>query len=74
VAETAKELGMSTGTVYGLCADRKLRHERHGFGPGRFKIPADALEKYRRSVTVEARPVVVSYYAWRDSNPQPTAP
>src|SRR4051794_17161388 len=52
VAEAAKELGVSTGTVYGLCASRKLRHERHGLGRGRIKIPDDALQEYRRSVTV----------------------
>jgi excisionase family DNA binding protein len=54
VAEAAKELGVSGNTVYALCANRKLRHERHGLGRGRIKIPEDALEDYRRSVTVEA--------------------
>jgi excisionase family DNA binding protein len=54
VAEAAKELGISAGTVYALCANRKLRHERHGLGRGRIKIPEDALEEYRRSVTVGA--------------------
>jgi excisionase family DNA binding protein len=53
VAEAAKELGVSVGTVYALCARRKLRHERHGLGRGRIKIPEDALEEYRRNVTVE---------------------
>jgi excisionase family DNA binding protein len=52
VAEAAKELGVSAGTVYALCAARKLRHERHGLGRGRIKIPEDALAEYRRSVTV----------------------
>jgi excisionase family DNA binding protein len=52
VAEAAKELGVSAGTVYGLCAGKKLRHERIGLGRGRIKIPEDALEEYRRSVTV----------------------
>jgi excisionase family DNA binding protein len=52
VAEAAKELGVSAGTVYGLCSRRRLRHERHGLGRGRIKIPEDALEEYRQSVTV----------------------
>lgn len=52
VSEAAKKLGISTGTVYGLCASRKLRHERHGLRRGRIKITEDALEEYRRSVTV----------------------
>jgi len=53
VAEAAKELGVSAGTVYALCASRRLRHERHGLGRGRIKIPEDALAEYRRSVTVD---------------------
>jgi excisionase family DNA binding protein len=52
-AAAAKELGVSVGTVYGLCASRKIRHERHGLGRGRIKIPEDALEEYRRRVTVD---------------------
>jgi excisionase family DNA binding protein len=52
VAEAAKELGVSAGTVYALCAARKLRHERIGLGRGRIRIPEDAIQEYRRSVTV----------------------
>jgi excisionase family DNA binding protein len=52
VVEAAKKLGVSTGTVYALCARRKVRHERHGIGRGRIRIPEDALDEYRRSVTV----------------------
>lgn len=54
VAEAAKELGVSPGTVYSLCASRKIRHERIGLGRGTIRIPEDALEEYRRSVTVTA--------------------
>jgi excisionase family DNA binding protein len=54
VAEAAQLLDVSTSLVYGLCAQRKLRHERHGLGRGRIRIPEDALEEYRRSVTVAA--------------------
>jgi excisionase family DNA binding protein len=49
VAEAAKELGVSAGTVYGLCASRKLRHERHGLRRGRIRIAEDlAAEQVRR--------------------------
>jgi excisionase family DNA binding protein len=54
VAEAAKELGVSAGTVYGLCAGRKLRHERIGLRRGRIRVPQDAIEEYRRRVTVPA--------------------
>jgi excisionase family DNA binding protein len=54
VAEAAKELGVSAGTVYALCAGKKIRHERIGLGRGTIRIPEDALEEYRRSVTVAA--------------------
>jgi excisionase family DNA binding protein len=54
VEEAAKELGVSRGLVYGLCQRKKIRHERHGLGRGSIRIPEDALEEYRRRVTVEA--------------------
>jgi excisionase family DNA binding protein len=52
VAEAAQELGVSPGLVYGLCSRRRLRHERHGRGRGTIRIPEDAIEEYRRGVTV----------------------
>jgi excisionase family DNA binding protein len=52
VSEAAKELGVSAGTVYALCARRRIRHERIGVGRGTIRIPADAIEEYRSSVTV----------------------
>jgi excisionase family DNA binding protein len=52
VKEAAARLGVSPGIVYGLCARRLLRHERHVLGRGRIKIPEDSLDEYRRSVTV----------------------
>jgi excisionase family DNA binding protein len=55
VREAAEGLGVSVQLVYGLCAQKKIRHERHGLGRGKIVIPVDALEEYRRSVTVEAR-------------------
>jgi excisionase family DNA binding protein len=54
VAGAAKELGVSAGTIYALCRARRLRHERIGLGRGKILIPEDALEEYRRSVTVAA--------------------
>lgn len=55
VREAARELGVSPALVYGLCARRRIRHERHGLGRGKILIPADAIEEYRRRVTVGAR-------------------
>jgi excisionase family DNA binding protein len=66
VAEAARELGVSAGTVYGLCSRKRLRHERHGLGRGKILIPEDALEEYRRSVTVDSEPATFT--------PPPRAP
>jgi len=52
VKQAAIELGISTALVYALIARRKIRHERHGLGRGTIKIPEDAIEEYRRTVTV----------------------
>jgi excisionase family DNA binding protein len=52
VREAAAELGVSANLVYGLCQRGRIRHERHGLGRGTIRIPEDALEEYRRSVTV----------------------
>jgi excisionase family DNA binding protein len=56
VREAAERLGVSPALVYGLCARKRIRHERHGLGRGVIKIPEDALEEYQRSVTVDAEP------------------
>jgi excisionase family DNA binding protein len=53
VREAAQALGVSAALVYSLCELRRIRHERHGLGRGTIRIPEDALEEYRRSVTVE---------------------
>jgi excisionase family DNA binding protein len=55
VAEAARELGVSVGTVYGLCSRRRIRHERIGLGRGKIRIPENAIEEYRRGVTVGVR-------------------
>jgi excisionase family DNA binding protein len=54
VKEAAEVLGLSPGLVYALCAQKRLRHERHGLGRGKIKIPEDAIAEYRRSVTIFA--------------------
>jgi len=52
VKAAAEYLGLSPSLVYGLCSRKRLRHERHGLGRGKILIPEDALEEYRRSITV----------------------
>jgi excisionase family DNA binding protein len=52
VGEAATLLGVSPSLVYGLCAQKRIRHERHGLGRGKIVIPEDALEEYRRQRTV----------------------
>lgn len=54
IAEAATALSVSESTVRGLCRTHRLRHERHGLRRGVIRIPVDAIEEYRRSVTVEA--------------------
>ena len=54
VRQAAERLGISTALVYALVASRKLRHERHGLGRGTIRLTKEALEEYRRGVTVEA--------------------
>jgi excisionase family DNA binding protein len=52
VAEAADTFHVSVGTVRALCKTRKLRHERPGLGRGVIRIPEDAIEEYRKSVTI----------------------
>lgn len=52
VRAAAERLGVSTALIYGLCSSRRIRHERHGLGRGRIKIPEEAIDEYRREVTV----------------------
>lgn len=54
VKTAAEELGISVALTYALVAAKKLRHERHGLRRGTIRIPEDAIEEYRRSVTEEA--------------------
>jgi len=52
VKEAADRLSISVGLVYSLCKSRLLRHERPGLKRGTIRIPEDALEEYRRRVSV----------------------
>jgi excisionase family DNA binding protein len=52
VHEAADLLGVSDALVYSLCAQKRIRHERHGLGRGTIRIPEDAIDEYRKSVTV----------------------
>ena len=65
VRETAESLDISRGTVYALCSAKLIRHERYGLGRGTIKIPEDAIDEYRQSVTIEKQP------AARSSPPAP---
>lgn len=53
VQQAADRLGVKAGTVYALCAARKLRHYRVGLGRGRIVVPPEAVEEYLASVCVE---------------------
>ena len=48
VREAAKELSISVSLLYSLLEQRMIRHERHGLGRGRYVIPEDALDEYRK--------------------------
>jgi excisionase family DNA binding protein len=50
VGQVAARLGVSRGLVYGLCAARKIRHERHGRA---IRISEAALADYRRGRTID---------------------
>ena len=53
IKQTAERLSVSPALVYALCAQKRLRHERHGLGRGTIRISEEALEEYRRSARVE---------------------
>ena len=52
VQQAAEELGLSTSSVYALCAAQKLRHLRIGPRGGAIRIPRDALDEYRAACSV----------------------
>lgn len=54
VKEAADVLNLSPATVYALVAARKIRHERLGMGRRAIRVPHDAIDEYRRKMTVGA--------------------
>jgi excisionase family DNA binding protein len=52
VKQAADQLGISTGTVFGLCASKKLRHLRLGAGRGTIRIRITDLAEYLDGATV----------------------
>ena len=61
VKQVAKQLGISPSLVYGLCSAGKIRHERHGLGRGCIRIPAEALDEYRKSCVRQGQPVPLAH-------------
>jgi excisionase family DNA binding protein len=53
VAEAARELEVSTGTIYQLCLRGKLGHTRIGLGRGTIRITASDIAALRQSGRVE---------------------
>jgi excisionase family DNA binding protein len=49
VKEAAQAIGVSTSLMYLLLEKRRIRHERHGIGRGRYVITEEALEEYRKA-------------------------
>ena len=49
VKQAADRIGISVSLTYTLLVERKIRHERHGLGRGRYVITEEAIEEYRRS-------------------------
>jgi len=45
---------LSVGSVYALCAAKKLRHQRVGIGRGKIVIPSDAIDEYLARGTVKS--------------------
>ncbi len=65
VKDASEILGLSCALIYALCARKRIRHERHGLGRGTIKIPDDAIDEYRKSVTIGPQPAAI---------PSPPAP
>jgi excisionase family DNA binding protein len=48
VRQAAERIGISVSLMYALLEGKKIRHERHGLGRGKYVITEEALEEYRR--------------------------
>jgi excisionase family DNA binding protein len=55
VKQVSERMGVSPGTVYGLCSSRRLRHTRIGRGRGAIRISEEAVAEYL--ATAEVAPV-----------------
>jgi excisionase family DNA binding protein len=54
VKETAEALRLSAATVYALCSQKAIRHERVGTGRGKIVVPESAINEYRKARTMAA--------------------
>jgi excisionase family DNA binding protein len=54
VAQAARELEVSVGTIYALCRDGRLGHLRIGLGRGTIRIEESDIESFRRESRVAA--------------------
>jgi excisionase family DNA binding protein len=53
IAEVARELGLSTDAVYGLCRSGKLAHYRIGERGGTIKVKPEDVTAYLASCRIE---------------------
>jgi excisionase family DNA binding protein len=54
IKEAAELMRISAGTLYALCASKRIRHVRVGAGRrgGSIRIPMDAIQEYLERQTV----------------------
>jgi excisionase family DNA binding protein len=57
VKQAAVRLGVSVGTVYGLCAARRIRFSRVGLGRGKIMISEEAVQEYLKATESGPGPV-----------------
>lgn len=55
VKQAAERLNVGAGTVYALCAGRKLEHVRVGAGRGTLRIEEQALQRFVQGATVRSK-------------------
>ncbi len=53
VKQAAEQLGVTPATVYSLCGNRKLKHQRIGVGRGVIRIREEDLRAFSDGATVE---------------------
>ena len=52
VKQASVRLGVSSATVYGLCAARQLRYSRVGLGRGKIVISEEAIAGLRKAIVI----------------------